>query len=333
MEYVVDSLFGLVMVAVSSYLVFSINKRALDKAASAIQIAEDEALKNRELSQTLEIKVQERTEELKQVVDKLERINMQLIEAHDELWGEMQLAKKIQTVLLPSQPMMIDYEITAYMNPADEVGGDYYDIIHSGGYDWMVIGDVSGHGVPAGLVMVMVQTAIHQSLSMHPDCKPSELLVAVNKVISENIRKMREDKYMTITVLACYKNGRFQFSGLHQDIMIYRALERRVERGKTNGMWIGLMEDIGGMICDEQFIMADGDTMLLYTDGLTEARLKGKNDAFGDDRLEALFLDHGDRSTETIKKALLKELNMYACLDDVTFLLIKKQGQAIDALY
>lgn len=83
------------------------------------------------------------------------------------------------------------------MKPADDVGGDYYDVINIGGYDWIVIGDVSGHGVTAGLVMMMVQTSIHSVLQGNPGIKPSELIEQVNSVIIGNIRKFNENKYLT----------------------------------------------------------------------------------------------------------------------------------------
>ncbi|MCP4135249.1 MAG: AAA family ATPase, partial [bacterium] len=85
-----------------------------------------------------------------------------------KLEKEMEIAANIQTGLLPQNPFIKDYEISAYMNPADDVGGDYYDIINAEGRDWIVIGDVSGHGVPAGLIMMMVQTSIHTVLTQHP---------------------------------------------------------------------------------------------------------------------------------------------------------------------
>ncbi len=125
------------------------------------------------LMEQLEQKVEERTAELKK--------------AMDALWGEMELAKKIQTTLLPRAPAIRGFEIATYMQPADQVGGDYYDIINAEGLDWLVIGDVSGHGVPAGLIMMMVQTAIHMAITAKPNLRPDVLLNRVNSVITENI--------------------------------------------------------------------------------------------------------------------------------------------------
>ncbi|MCP4610029.1 MAG: response regulator, partial [Planctomycetes bacterium] len=114
-----------------------------------------------DINRNLEQKVQIRTEEINEQKEEISAQRDQIIKARDAIWGEMELAKKIQTVLLPEEPKISGYEIAAHMEPADEVGGDYYDVINFEGKDWLVIGDVSGHGVPSGLVMMMVQTAIH----------------------------------------------------------------------------------------------------------------------------------------------------------------------------
>lgn len=153
-----------------------------------------------DLNINLEAKVVARTEELREAMEELQSINVRLKEAREALWGEMLVAKRIQTILLPLEPIMAGYEITAFMEPADEVGGDYYDIINTDRIDWIVIGDVSGHGVPAGLIMMMVQTSIHTVVAQHPELGPAELLVIINRVIRDNISRMDENKYMTITV-------------------------------------------------------------------------------------------------------------------------------------
>ena len=284
------------------------------------------------MTQTLEDKVSARTEELQSANDEMMAMNQALISARDEIWGEMELAKKIQTVLLPRNPRMTGYEMSTYMKPAQEVGGDYYDIININGSDWLVIGDVSGHGVPAGLIMMMVQTSLRSVLVVHPETSPSELLVQVNRIISENIKKLGEEKYMTITVMACIQNGCFYYSGLHQDLMIYRARTGAVDVFETDGMWLGIYSSIQGMVADSSLTLEVGDTMLLFTDGITEA-MRASSPAgstqcepnmFGQELLQDILCRTGNLSTQEIKEAILKELSRYVCHDDVTMMILKR---------
>lgn len=239
------------------------------------------------------------------------------------LGAEMELAKQIQTVLLPEQPEISGYEIVASLEPAEEVGGDYYDVISVAGYDWIVMGDVSGHGVTAGLVMMMVQTAIHTVLLENPTISPSALLTAVNWAIYENIEKMKEPKHITIVVLAVEKNGVFSFSGLHEDILIWRAAERAVEKIETDGMWIGIESDISQMLSVERLKLESGDCIVLYTDGIIEARGRdGK--LFGEKSLSRIIGRFGDKSAAEIHAAILDALKDYEKPDDVTLFVMKR---------
>ncbi|MCP4134720.1 MAG: AAA family ATPase [bacterium] len=249
-----------------------------------------------------------------------------------KLKKEMEIAANIQTGLLPRNPEIKDYEISAYLKPADDVGGDYYDIINVEDRDWIVIGDVAGHGVPAGLIMMMVQTAIHTVITQHPNLSPAELLMIINKVIKKNIVRLNEDKYMTITVFAAHENGEFIFSGLHRDILIFRAQSNTVEPVKTQGMWIGMFYDIDESLKNDSFFLNPGDTMLVCTDGITEAWRKGsiknnrdpKTDMFGEKKLTDDFSRLGKGPLEEIKNGILAELEEYQCTDDVTLVLLRR---------
>jgi serine phosphatase RsbU (regulator of sigma subunit) len=271
----------------------------------------------------LEERVRDRTNELEAAMKELETTNCQLIKTKDALWGEMQLAKKIQTVLLPREPRIRGYDITGYICPAEEVGGDYYDIINATGADWIVIGDVSGHGVLSGLIMMMAQTSIHMALRFMPAISPAALVSAINSVIYENIRLMSEDKFMTITVIACHDDGKCHFSGIHQDIMIFRADVGAVELQETQGMFLGVLPDIRSRTYENYFTLNRGDVMLLYTDGITEA-FDGEGREFSQQRLEGILRESGRKSPEEIKEAVLNALKGYDCKDDVTMVVIRR---------
>ncbi|TFH41257.1 MAG: HAMP domain-containing protein, partial [Chrysiogenales bacterium] len=194
-----------------------------------------------EYAENLAKMVSERTEEL--------------AKARDELWGEMQIAQKMQTIMTPRNPRMKGYRITGYMLSADMMGGDYYDVINMEGTDWVIIGDVSGHGVPAGIIMMMVHTSIRAILLGGASKTPAELLGQVNAVITENIKMVGDDRYMTVTLMAFRENGDCTFTGLHQDILIYRSRAEKIEIVRSDGIWLGILEHTEGLITQKRIHM------------------------------------------------------------------------------
>jgi serine phosphatase RsbU (regulator of sigma subunit) len=261
---------------------------------------------------TLEAQVTQRTEELRRTLA--------------ELWSEMDLARKIQTVLLPKETRFRDYEISALMVPASTVGGDYYDIIRTDGDDWVLIGDVSGHGVTAGLTMMMIQTAIRTVVLSGAEgtakLTPAQVLSKVNAAVRGNLQKVSEDQYMTITGLQL-RGSSIHYSGLHQDILIYRAGSRSVERVETRGMWIGPVDDIGPLLRDDTLELTNGDILLLFTDGITEAMVGGKR--FGTDGLAAAFnnLAAEGHDSGSILKGIMQNVEGVAQQDDVTMMAVR----------
>lgn len=253
--------------------------------------------------------------------------------AKDALWGEMALAKKIQTVLLPERTEIEGHEVTACMEPASLVGGDYYDIINSPPGDWVAVGDVSGHGVPAGLIMMMVQTSISlYTANFEEEYSPSKVLAGINRTIYDNIKKLDQDRYMTILLMLHKGDGEFVFSGLHEDILVYRAEIDAVESIETDGAWIGIMESIGGDLGDSIVRLERGDVMLLYTDGITEAWKKGTvrnerdpdSDMFGIEKLKEILQRNAFTSVENVKEKILHALDEYQKNDDITMVIIKR---------
>jgi predicted ATPase/serine phosphatase RsbU (regulator of sigma subunit) len=266
----------------------------------------------RRSNETLEAQVAERTEELRRTLA--------------ELWSEMDLARKIQTVLLPNETRFRDYEVSAMMVPASTVGGDYYDIIRTDGADWLLIGDVSGHGVTAGLTMMMIQTAIRtivlSSAEGAAKLTPAQVLSKVNAAVRSNLQKVSEDHYMTITGLQL-EGSSVRYSGLHQDILIYRARSGGVERVETRGMWIGPVDDITPLLRDDTLELFSGDIVLLFTDGITEAMVDGRR--FGTDGLAAAFnvLAAAGQDSGSILKGIMKNVEGSAPQDDVTMMAVR----------
>ncbi|HNJ03086.1 MAG TPA: SpoIIE family protein phosphatase, partial [Leptospiraceae bacterium] len=229
--------------------------------------------------------------------------------ARDALWGEMEIAKRIQTALLPPDHGISGYEIAAVMVPADEVGGDYYDILDFGDKKWITIGDVSGHGVESGLIMMMTQTSVKSMVSNDPMASPAAVLSHVNTVLKENISRLGADRYMTISALSL--NGKTMVvAGKHQDIFIYRKKSRHIETVHTHGAWIGILDDITDFLTDQEVALDVGDIILLFTDGITEAENK-EGDMFGEERLNDKLNEYANLPVKEIMNNILRDVTVF----------------------
>ena len=250
---------------------------------------------------------------------------VELRKARDSIWSEMELAKRIQTALLPDEEKISGFEVAAQMVPAKEVGGDYYDIIETGNGDkWVTIGDVSGHGVDSGLIMMMAQTSMLSMVNNTNDPKPSEVLSSINTVIRENLSRLGSDHY--VTMMAIKFNGSLMtLAGKHQDIIIYRAAANKTETITTNGTWLGIANKISHFQKDRDVVINDGDIILLFTDGITEATNK-KGRMFGQLRLEQTLDQYADLPINKILDKIIREVNNFQeeQSDDMTLLIIKK---------
>ncbi|MBN2546053.1 MAG: SpoIIE family protein phosphatase [Spirochaetes bacterium] len=251
----------------------------------------------------------------------------ELSKEKDRLKNEMNIAEQIQTSILPKKYDVPGYKICPYMKPADEVGGDYYDIINtSSGKFWVNIGDVTGHGLTAGLIMLMLQTSASTNIKINPNIKPSDLMINSNKTIFDNIKnRLLLDQYITACFFSGNKNGEFEYAGAHEDIIIYRKKTKKIERIPTIGIWLGLTEDISKIIKTNKFKLEKDDLLFIFTDGVIEI-MNEKNEQYDIYRLEQFLVKMGDKEPEDIRDSLNIELNnfKYEQKDDITFIIIKK---------
>lgn len=242
---------------------------------------------------------------------------------------EMELAKNIQTSLLPPIPKLHNFEVTGVMIPADDVGGDYFDVIPGISNDklWVGIGDVSGHGLVSGLIMMMAQTAFNTLLLNNSDITTTELIRKVNRVLYQNIKnRLLEDHFMTLSFLAVDNDGNVSYSGAHEDILVYRKSEKKVERVKTTGIWLGLVKEINKEFNEKRFNLQKGDVLLLYTDGLIEAKNK-QNKQYDMVRLTSRLQKWASLPIDEIKENLIDDVfnYMYKQDDDVTIILLRRK--------
>lgn len=257
----------------------------------------------------------------------LESSRIELKAARDALWGEMEVAKRIQTALLPHVDRAGPYEVAAAMFPAAEVGGDYYDVVSApSGRHWLAVGDVSGHGVESGLVMMMTQTAILTLVREKPTAGPAEIFRAVNGVICENVTRLGSGRYMTLNVVRLDDDG-LTLAGRHQDVLVWRRAERRVETFTNDGCWIGVTPDVSACTGDAFLPLAPGDAALFFTDGVTEARDEA-GEQFGEARLAAALARVADGPPAEAIGAILQEVAAFAReqADDMTLVILRRPG-------
>lgn len=249
----------------------------------------------------------------------------QLRAARDALWGDMKVAKRIQTSLLPRARQLPGYQVAATMLPAEEVGGDYYDVIETAdGQVWVSIGDVSGHGVESGLIMMMTQTSIFTAVSNERSLQPSRMLEMVNGVLTENISRLGADRYMSISALSLRGND-VVFAGKHQDLLVYRRARGMVDVVPTSGTWLGVLPDLSGKLHDRTLQLDDGDVVLLYTDGVTEAT-NAAGQMYGEKELERALHQYACLEVDAIVQNISRDVqeHMEHLDDDFTLIALKR---------
>lgn len=244
----------------------------------------------------------------------------------DRLERELEIAARIQTSILPKHLDVPGLDIAARMLPASEVGGDYYDIIPTESGCWIGIGDVAGHGLAAGLEMLMVQSVIAGLVHDDPQAAPRDHVCVLNHVLFENIRdRMGQDEHVTLTLLR-YASGTFTFAGAHEEILVCRAAGGPCERVPTPGAWIGGMRDISRVTRDSTVELVRGDLMVLYTDGITEAR-DGRGRQFGDARLAYAIEAVRDQPVAVIRDRIIDAVQAWQRdqHDDIVVVVIRQR--------
>lgn len=263
-------------------------------------------------------------EALHRMADEITESRRQLV-AKERLEKELEISSRIQTSILPRAIDVDGLEIAAMMIPAAEVGGDYYDVLPVRGSTWIGVGDVAGHGLSCGMIMLMLQSIVSALVHERPQAAPSEILRASNRVLHENIRqRLGNDEHVTMTLLRYRRDGVIFFAGAHEEIVVYRAATGRCELVPTPGPWLGAISDIDHVTVDSRLELEDGDVVLLYTDGITEAR-DASGAMFGLEPLTQMLEALHDEPVEHIRDEILRAVLGWAPEpeDDLTLLVLR----------
>lgn len=243
----------------------------------------------------------------------------------DRLRQEMSIATNIQKSLLPKTvPTSETLRISPFFHPAKEVGGDYYDFIESSeGNHSIVIGDVSGKGLPAGMIMIIARTALQIVARGQTDVHS-----VVVRFSQEMYSRMRRGQFMTLNFLRWEEDTRtLHFAGAgHEHILWFRKENNEVERIRAGGIAVGLVDDPSALIKKQELVTKPGDVLLLYTDGVTEAR--DHNEVmFGLNRLSDSLKNHAacedpDSIRDNVMEDVFEFMGETEQYDDITMLIL-----------
>lgn len=241
---------------------------------------------------------------------------------------ELAIATRVQSALLPRRPTADGFDLALCQVTATEVGGDLIDYYPApdGGF-WLAIGDVTGHGLTSGLVMMMTQSIFAGLLAAAPELGPVDLLNRLNRTLFHSLRdRMETDHYMTLQVIRHVGQGRFVAAGKHCDMLVHRAQTGLVECLDTPGFWTGLLEETADMTVEYTFELAPGDTLLLYTDGLIEA-MDARREQFDLPRVAALLAENAALPVEALQARLVDEVSawLHAQQDDISTIVLRRR--------
>jgi serine phosphatase RsbU (regulator of sigma subunit) len=239
---------------------------------------------------------------------------------------ELGVARSIQQASLPKEvPTLEGWVISPYYQPAREVGGDFYDFhLLSEDRLGVVVGDATGHGVPAALVMSTTCGMLQLAAQALDASSPGEVLSRVNETL---FARIPPNMFVTCFYAILDPNsGSLTYANAGHDLPYVRRRSGDAEELRARGMPLGLMP---GMSYEENEIVLDGgEGVFFYSDGLVEAH-DPKGEMFGFPRLRALVAEHGEE--RSLEDSLLKELYSFVGEgweqeDDITLLTLRRSA-------
>lgn len=245
----------------------------------------------------------------------------------ERLEREMELAAEIQKRLLPTVvPEVEGYELLGWSRPAQQVGGDYYDLVALKEGSWgLVVGDVSGKGMPAALMVSTVHSALRLLLD-RLEVGPA-LLERLNRHIAET---SAPNKFITFFMAEVdSSNGQVQFLNAGHNPAILMSEDGSSRELRTGGLPLGLLPE--GSFKSSAFVMQPGDLLCIYSDGITEAISKA-DEEFGDERLIEVLQEYRSEPLQSVIAAIDRATASFSRgmpqADDQTVLLLRRLPEA-----
>lgn len=194
------------------------------------------------------------------------------VKTHQRLRKEVDSAQEIQRLLIPKEaPEIPGLEIIAKTRPASEIGGDTFDFYKKNGRNILYIGDSTGHGIPAGIVMVMVDALLETFIDIKESL--TDMMIALNKYLKPHLRP---SMFMTMILLEWDSNTSvLKWVGAGHEYLIHmKTKEAKVESIQAGGIAVGMIADSSSLTHEKSLILEENDFVVLYSDGITEAKTR-----------------------------------------------------------
>jgi serine phosphatase RsbU (regulator of sigma subunit) len=266
-----------------------------------------------------------------EVTKSFEKVSSQIQEGK-RMMSELEVASQIQMAILPpSNPKVPGLDIDAKTRPAAELGGDVFDFITSGNNTYIYVGDVTGHGVPAAIVMTMVNTLIRTLSGMYASAY--DIVVNTNKLLKVRIKSTM---FMTLLLMKWdHEKEKMSFVGAgHEHLVVYRAGKGKCEVQSTGGIALGMVPDNTQLIKETDLPLEKDDVIIMFTDGITEGRNMA-GEMYGLERLvkavEIYAAQYGsDGIVHHIALDFTRFVENHKQDDDVTLIAIKYVGKGAE---
>lgn len=268
-------------------------------------------------------------QQLETAIDHISTLNRKLQSENSRMLAELDIARQLQQLILPRAgelSAIAGLDIACAMEPADEVGGDYYDILVENDQVFIAIGDVTGHGLHSGAFAMMMQMAIRALLAAEVH-EPERFFSALNHALHANARRMKSDKNTSLALLR-YHDGVLTVSGQHEEVIVLRA-NGEVECLPTVdlGFPVGFIDDIADYVHQARTELHPGDGIVLYSDGITEME-SASHEEFGLPRLVQVLRDHHGACAAELRDAVLAAARAHGhgqrTADDCTLVVIRR---------
>lgn len=248
------------------------------------------------------------------------------VQSHKRILKELDSAQEIQQLLIPRKaPLIPGLEVTAKTRPASEIGGDTFDFYTKENRNILFIGDSTGHGIPAGIVMVMVDALLETFI--YTEDSLSNMVIKLNQYLKPHLKPTM---FMTMILLEWIPSeSKLRWVGAgHEYILLFHAKEGRIESIKAGGLAVGMLPDNSKLVLEQEMTLEENDFVVLYSDGITEAK-NVNGETYGLNRLQDLLKGHcsSEITTQSIFEQIAVDVGRFMegqiQLDDMTLIVMK----------